>query len=214
MSLVSADRTTTALARFRQPCGWGPDPVVDLKGFSRFGAALGQAPLRDRPALVGRAIGGRARAVALSATYRSGAYRRTPSRIRGKGVILLFHEVHEDVGRELMMGCELRHVLNAVRFCREDGRDLVDLDEAHRRLQDPEARPFAVLTFDDGYRDIRLRVLPALAREGVPFTVFVPSAAISRELYAWWLGLRKLFQENDRVRVGAMEREFTSASHA
>ena len=87
--------------------------------------------------------------------------------------------------------------------------DLVTLEEGIARLGrgDPTRR-FAVLTFDDAYRDTLTRALPVLERHGAPFTVYVPSGAPTRELYSWWLGLRALFQRHDRVVISAMEASF------
>lgn len=186
----------------------------DAGAFARLTAALAQVPPAERPALIARALGNRVRRVGVDAAYAGGLYRWAPGRMKGRGVVLLFHEIHQDVGRELMVGAELGHLMNAVRFCREDRRDIVDLDEAARRLGDPAAPPFAVITFDDGYRDIRTRVLPALAAENVPFTVYVPTRAPTGELYGWWLGLRELFRRNDVVTVAAMDRTFTTGTSA
>jgi peptidoglycan/xylan/chitin deacetylase (PgdA/CDA1 family) len=42
--------------------------------------------------------------------------------------------------------------------------------------------------------------------------VYVPTAAITRELNAWWLGLRAIFRNHDVVRIDAMERTFACSS--
>lgn len=53
-------------------------------------------------------------------------------------------------------------------------------------------------------------VAPILERHGVPFTVYVPSGAVTRDLQSWWLGLRALFQDNDQVEIGCMGMRFES----
>jgi len=90
--------------------------------------------------------------------------------------------------------------------------DIVSLEEGVARLGqgDPRQR-FAVLTFDDGYRDTLTRALPVLERHGAPFTVYVPTGAVTRELQSWWLGLRALFQRHDRVVIYPMEACFDSS---
>jgi peptidoglycan/xylan/chitin deacetylase (PgdA/CDA1 family) len=85
----------------------------------------------------------------------------------------------------------------------------VTLDDALSRLHDcTQIRRFAVITFDDGYRDNITRALPILRREQVPFTIYIPTGAITRELYAWWLGLRELFRTNDKVEIPFLGRTF------
>lgn len=141
----------------------------------------------------------------------SGMGRRLAARYRGRGVVLMFHEIHDDVEGNLRMGCspeQLRMVLAALRA---ESRDIVTPDEAVKRLADPQAGDFAVLTFDDGYRDNRTMALPILEEFSAPMTMFVPTGMVTREVYAWWLGLRALFQRGDEVEIEAMERRFTLA---
>jgi peptidoglycan/xylan/chitin deacetylase (PgdA/CDA1 family) len=97
-----------------------------------------------------------------------------------------------------------------VRGLRRDGWEFVSIGEAlHRVTHQVSGDPFAVLTFDDGYRDTLTRALPILERLQVPLTIYVPTGALTRELYAWWLGLRDLFRSHDRVIVECMDRRFS-----
>src|SRR6202022_3312562 len=106
-------------------------------------------------------------------------------RLGGAGVILLLHEIHDDLARELMTGCPPSLLTVVVNGLRRDGWDIVGLDEALRRIaHGVAATPFAVLTFDDGYRDTLSRALPILERLQAPFTGFVPTRALTRELHA------------------------------
>ena len=83
--------------------------------------------------------------------------------------------------------------------------EFVGLDEGLRRAEDPHhAKRFIVLTFDDGYRDTLTRALPILARHAAPFTVYVPTSAVTRTLDAWWLALRELIRSRDSVTIDAM----------
>jgi peptidoglycan/xylan/chitin deacetylase (PgdA/CDA1 family) len=98
---------------------------------------------------------------------------------------------------------------------RRDGWDIVGLDEALRRIaRGATAAPFAVLTFDDGYRDTLSRALPVLERLDAPFTVYVPTGAVTRELYAWWLALRVLFRSHEEVAIECMGRRFECSDPA
>jgi peptidoglycan/xylan/chitin deacetylase (PgdA/CDA1 family) len=114
-----------------------------------------------------------------------------------------------------MSGCRPSLLAEIVEGLRRDGWEFVTLDEAILRLISGEvARPFAVLTFDDGYRDNLTRALPLLERLQAPFTVNVPTGAVTRELYAWWLALRALLLSHDEVTIECMGERFRCASLA
>lgn len=120
-------------------------------------------------------------------------------RYGGRGVILMFHDVVVEPDDRLGQGCRIADLERILRGLRAGGRDIVTLDEALARLAAPTARPFAVLTFDDGYRSNRDLALPLLERYEAPATIYVPTGAATRELYAWWLGLTELFLRHDTV---------------
>ncbi len=63
------------------------------------------------------------------------------------------------------------------------------MDDVAGRLRAPTGRPFAALTFDDGYRDNVEHALPILRRHGTPFTVYVTSGFADGEAALWWLDL-------------------------
>lgn len=88
---------------------------------------------------------------------------------------------------------------------RKAGFDIVDLDEAVRRLTDTEARPFVVLTFDDGYRDNLVHALPILRRHEAPFTLYLPTALIDGVGIVWWQALEDIIAANDLVVVDMPE---------
>src|ERR1700693_4745234 len=56
------------------------------------------------------------------------------ARLGGAGVILLLHEIHDDLARELMTGCPPSLLTIVVNSLRRDGWDIVCLDEAVRRV--------------------------------------------------------------------------------
>src|SRR6266567_2997959 len=74
-------------------------------------------------------------------------------RLGGAGVILVLHEIHDDLACELMTGCSPSLLTVVVNSLRRDGCDIVGLDEALRRIAHGVASsPFAVLTLSDGSR--------------------------------------------------------------
>ena len=88
---------------------------------------------------------------------------------------------------------------------REAGFDIVDLDEAVRRLADAGSRPFVVLTFDDGYRDNLVHALPILKKHDAPFTLYLPTALVDGVGIVWWQALEDIIAANDLVVVDLPE---------
>ena len=80
------------------------------------------------------------------------------------------------------------------------GFDLISLDEVPRRLRrSPGQKPFAVLTFDDGYRDNVEYALPTLKRHGAPWTLFVTADYAAGRGRLWWLELEEVVARLDRI---------------
>jgi peptidoglycan/xylan/chitin deacetylase (PgdA/CDA1 family) len=126
----------------------------------------------------------------------------------GLGSLLMFHEVQDEDPVGLTGGTSPRFFDDLLMWLRRQGWTFVSLTDVLRWERESPER-FVCLTFDDGYRDILTNTLPILERYGAPFTLYIPTAAITRELYAWWLGLRELLLKNDVVDIDAMGERFT-----
>ncbi|MEJ8476540.1 polysaccharide deacetylase family protein [Roseibium algae] len=146
--------------------------------------------------------------------HRTGIGRVLGQRYRGAGVALMFHEIHDDVDAELRTGCDVAQLTRIIEAVLAEGREIVTIEEGLRRLADPESRPFALLTFDDAYRDNWTNALPVLEHFNAPLTLFAPTGMIDRSIYAWWLGLREVIKSFDNVEVPAMEKKFTTSDLA
>ncbi len=121
----------------------------------------------------------------------------------------MFHEVQRDHRSELMTGASIALFEHSLNWLRQTGWEIVSLDTCLERLAaDPRPHRYAVLTFDDGYRDNVATALPILERNNAPFTMYVPTGALTRTLQSWWLGLRELFRVRDTVAVDAMGTRF------
>jgi peptidoglycan/xylan/chitin deacetylase (PgdA/CDA1 family) len=93
--------------------------------------------------------------------------------------------------------------------------DIVSMDEVCRRAVTPaQPRRFACVTFDGGYRDLMTSAYPVLARHGVPFTVYLPTAFPDGLGEAWWLGLEEVIAREKRISLvmGRQERHFDIGS--
>jgi peptidoglycan/xylan/chitin deacetylase (PgdA/CDA1 family) len=78
--------------------------------------------------------------------------------------------------------------------------DIVSMDEVCRRAVTLAApRRFVSLTFDGGYKDLMTSAYPVLARHGVPFTVYVPTAFPDGLGEAWWLALEQMIARENRL---------------
>ena len=138
--------------------------------------------------------------------YYSGLHRLARQFLAGSGAILMFHRVLPasdapfQPNRSLEVTPEfLEEVIVALRAA---DVEIVSLDEAHRRLvAGASGRRFAVLTFDDGYRDNLEYAWPILKRHEAPFTIYVPSAFAEGTGELWWVALEKAIARNSVIEV-------------
>jgi peptidoglycan/xylan/chitin deacetylase (PgdA/CDA1 family) len=127
----------------------------------------------------------------------------------GRAAILMFHEIQQDYRSELMTGASVALFEHSLNWLRQEGWEIVSFETCVERLAtDPDPGRYAVLTFDDGYRDNVATALPILERHNAPFMVYVPTGAPTRTLPSWWLGLREIFRLGDTVTIDAMDRRF------
>lgn len=132
----------------------------------------------------------------------TGLSRALALRYRGRGIIFALHSViagdafYPD---DLMLRCPASKLEWILRRLRQLQLDLVTLDEVVARLEAPSARPFAALTLDDGYADNLTQALPVMEKFGAPFTVFVTTGMINREIDAWWFGVAELVRRRDHI---------------
>ncbi len=129
----------------------------------------------------------------LAALSASGLAHLMRPATQGLGAILMFHHVRPRHTQEFEphRGLEIEPTfLDAVLGeLGTQGWDIVPMDAVADRLRTPTGRPFAALTFDDGYRDNVEHALPILKRHGAPFTVYVASGFADGEAALWWLDL-------------------------
>jgi peptidoglycan/xylan/chitin deacetylase (PgdA/CDA1 family) len=83
------------------------------------------------------------------------------------------------------------------------GFDIVTMDEAWERMQSRARhdRPFAVFTFDDGYRDNITHALPVFRRFEAPMLIYAAPDFCDHQGRAWWLTLEEVLREADRISV-------------
>jgi peptidoglycan/xylan/chitin deacetylase (PgdA/CDA1 family) len=123
-----------------------------------------------------------------------------------RGVIFTLHRVLPDDPVDFSPNAILQVKPSFLEYTivmlREIGLDIVDLDEAIRRVESSAAeKPFAVFTLDDAYRDNLKFALPVFRRQRCPFTLYVPTALVDGVGEIWWQALEDIIAAQSAVAV-------------
>ncbi|MBL8551740.1 MAG: polysaccharide deacetylase family protein [Hyphomonadaceae bacterium] len=149
----------------------------------------------------------------LETLYYTGAYRALAPIARGRGIIFMMHQVSRgappDFSPNYGLHLSPEFLGAAVKRIRARGFEIVSMDEALVRLASEDAAPFAVLTFDDGYRDNLKLAYPTLKALDCPFTVYVATALPDGSAELWWHAIEDVIATQDDIafaRDGGAER--------
>jgi peptidoglycan/xylan/chitin deacetylase (PgdA/CDA1 family) len=126
--------------------------------------------------------------------------RRFPST---SGIVLMYHEVLPDyislpawtILRESAFRWQMTYL--STHF------DVISIDHALERVagKHDAKRPFAVVTFDDGYQGNFSTVLPIMEAMGLQFTVYCATKAIVEKRQYWYDRIIDLLHIHDHVHV-------------
>src|SRR5215207_2001542 len=110
---------------------------------------------------------------------------------QGCGVILMFHRVRPRRTERFVPNQAIEITPEFLDFVlaelRREGFDIVPLEAVPYRLCAHRfSRPFAALTFDDGYRDNAEYAWPILKRHGAAWTLFVAAEFADGRGRLWW----------------------------
>jgi peptidoglycan/xylan/chitin deacetylase (PgdA/CDA1 family) len=123
---------------------------------------------------------------------------------QGRGVILMMHHVRPFEERPFapnrLLEISPEFLDEVIGLVKQLGFDFIAIDDVAKRLHSPKLRPFAVLTFDDGYRDNAEFALPIMRRHSVPATIFVTTSYAEGNGRLWWLELEEAIARLDRIR--------------
>ena len=139
---------------------------------------------------------------------RTGLHRVAAPAFRGLGGILMMHRVRPYSSRAFEPNRLLEispEFLDAVLVrLRRAGYRLLSLDAAINEVRSggrTDRAPFAVLTFDDGYRDQLWHAVPVLTRHEAPFTFYVTPGFMERRARLWWIELEEAVRGVDSIDV-------------
>ncbi len=135
----------------------------------------------------------------------TGLHRLATGWTRGVGAILMFHQVRPWIARDFTPNRLLEitpEFLDAVLTrVQALGFLIVSLDTALNMMAAKAERPFAVLTFDDGYKDTRDFALPILEKHRAPFTMYVTTGFADRSARLWWVELEEAIRRLPQVAI-------------
>lgn len=124
---------------------------------------------------------------------------------RGRGAILMFHSVRPDPGHAYAPNHPLEitpeFLDTTLSLLAELDYDVVSVGEIPERLARVNGRRFAVLTFDDGYRDNLEYAAPILRRHRAPYAIYVTTGFVERTARLWWLELEAAIGALDHVEM-------------
>jgi peptidoglycan/xylan/chitin deacetylase (PgdA/CDA1 family) len=141
---------------------------------------------------------------------------RAVLQVRGVGAILRFERVRPRLRTSFqpLQSSEItpQFLDQTLHALKQWNYDIIGIDEVCRRaVIMPGERRFVCLTFDGASRDVIGEAYPVLARHGVPFTVYVPSAFPDGLGEAWWLALEQIIARESRLSltIARDDRHFT-----
>ncbi|RTL86172.1 MAG: polysaccharide deacetylase [Hyphomicrobiales bacterium] len=154
-----------------------------------------------------RAIG-----LGLRLLHASRAHRLAAPLTRGAGVILMFHRVRpandDDFAPNAGLEITPQFLDLLLHHLRARGYEILSLDAALALLgsERPRARPFAVLTFDDGYCDLVDHALPILERHRAPFVAYLTAGFADGAARLWWLELEESIRRLAQIDIAVAGR--------
>jgi len=125
------------------------------------------------------------------------------ARVAGKGVALMYHEVLPDgEGLAAWTVVKASDFKEQMSFLKKYF-DVVTIDEALMRVASSERypKPFAVVTFDDGYKGNLTCVLPIIEELKIPVTVYIASQSVERGTPYWYDRIIALLDHNKEMTV-------------
>jgi peptidoglycan/xylan/chitin deacetylase (PgdA/CDA1 family) len=131
---------------------------------------------------------------AFDTLHFSGLTTLTRNYLRGRGSIFCLHHVCSGGGRQAgffpnsKLEIEPAFLSAMIDHVRKRGYETLSLGDAVAQLQNPQPdqKPFAVFTLDDGYKDNQIYAQPVFDTKNCPYTIFVAPRIAEGTCELWW----------------------------
>ena len=128
---------------------------------------------------------------------------------QGMGSIFCFHHVCPGGGMAKgfapngKIECTPEFLSEIIHLVRKRGMETLSLADAVERIRSPQPnqKPFAVFTLDDGYKDNAIHGQPIFDQLNCPYTVFVAPKIIDGSCELWWRALEKIISANAQFKA-------------
>lgn len=141
----------------------------------------------------------------MTALAWSGAARILSGLTAGRGVIFTLHHVLQPSDDAFqpnrMLEVSPEFLRKTVEYIRRRGYEIIPMDEVRERLAGTAQQRFAVLTFDDGYRDNLEVAYPVLKELDCPFTLYVATSMADGTAEMWWRVLETVIANRPNLEI-------------
>ncbi len=126
---------------------------------------------------------------------------------QGRGFILTLHRVRPQQSSAFapnqFLDVTPEFLDHSLTFFQKSGFEPLSIDQLPERLtrNSPQAKPFFVVTFDDGYRDVLEHASPILRQHHCPWTLYITSDYAQGQGRIWWLELEEAIAEQATIRL-------------
>jgi len=122
-----------------------------------------------------------------------------------KLVFLLFHRIDNQQNRwHLNPNVSLEISSNTleatIKYFKEHNYQAITIDSALKLINNKTLDDnYVIYTFDDGYKDNFNLALPVFEKYDVPFTVYIATDFINKQLILWWYVLEDILMSNEMI---------------
>lgn len=115
---------------------------------------------------------------------------------KGKGCVLMFHRVLNSK-KELLNDRFLKLAISKtdfekkIKFLKRNYK-IISLSDFVSHIKSDSKNFYISLTFDDGYKDNLLNVIPIINKYKIPITIFICTGFIDRAVNAWWYQINEI----------------------
>ena len=141
---------------------------------------------------------------------------------QGRGFILTLHRVRPQnpnaFAPNQFLDITPRFLDHTLDFFQKEGFEPLSIDQLPDRLTHTSAqmKPFFIVTFDDGYRDVLEYAWPILRKHHCPWTIYITSDYAQGQGRIWWLELEEAIAEHALVslQIGPQRIQMATQSKA